>query len=52
MNARYIAWQGRTPLINLPGSPFVSRKAAKQAARRAGIEQPAITTVRRRSRSA
>lgn len=49
MSNRYIAWQNHTPRCDLPGSPFPSRKAAKRAANQAGITQPAITTVRRRS---
>ncbi|MFG6159662.1 hypothetical protein ACGTNG_12720 [Halomonas sp. 1390] len=47
MSARYIAWQGRTPRCDLPGSPFTSRKAAKEAAAREGIANPTITPVRR-----
>ena len=49
MSARYIAWQGRTPRLDLPGSPFASRRRAIVAAHRAGITEPTITTVRRRA---
>ncbi|MDT8894225.1 hypothetical protein RSO41_06115 [Halomonas sp. I1] len=53
MSAKYIAIEPRgrirTPRVDLPGSPFGSRKQAKQAAQRAGIEQPRITTVTRRA---
>ena len=48
MRNRYIAWQGRTPRVDLPGSPFASRIAAKQAAKRAGFAAKLITVVRRR----
>lgn len=52
MSARYIAWDRRigrlTPRCDLPGSPFSSKRQAKQAAHRAGIQKPKITTVTRR----
>ncbi len=51
MSARYLIrapYQGRmVPRPHLPGSPYPSRKAAKSAAHRAGIEAPNIVTVRR-----
>ena len=49
MTARYIAWQQRTPRCDLPGSPFPSKRQAQTAAKRAGIAEPRITAVRRRS---
>jgi len=51
VTARYLVIQphaGRSvPRCELPGSPFASRKAAKAAARRAGIPDATIRTVRR-----
>ncbi len=51
MNARYVIQQPRqgrlVPRCDLKGSPFASKKAAKAAAARAGIDQPRIVTVRR-----
>lgn len=51
MSARYIVTQSRNsrlvPRCDLPGSPFVSRKAAKQAAWKADIPFFKITSVRR-----
>lgn len=51
MSTRYVVQQpaqGRlVPRCDLQGSPFTSRKAAKTAAAKAGIDQPRIVSVRR-----
>ena len=49
MKPRYIAWQGKTPRCNLPGSPFPSKRQVQTAAKKAGISEPKITAVRRQS---
>ncbi len=51
MSARYIVkapHQGRTvAYVNLPGSPFSSKRQALKAAHKAGIAATQITAVRR-----